>query len=162
VVAVGTVRHGLSAAARPGVATTWRLRASDQIGNVATAAVTRTPVIASDGASLRTGLWRTVAGSAYLGGAGQVSAARNSSMTWSFTGWSAAIAASRTPASGRIQVFVDGQPAGTVDLRSATVRHRQAVWARYFGDGARHVIRIVVEGTPGRPGVLLDGLVHLY
>jgi hypothetical protein len=161
-ISLGTVGHGRSATARAGVPTEWRLRASDQTGNVATAAVTRTPVVASDAASLRTGRWRTVAGRAYLGRTAQVSTARNSSMTWSFTGWSASIAASRTPSSGRILVIVDGEPAGTVDLRSATALHRQAVWARYFGDGARHVIRIVVEGTPGRPGVLLDGLVHLY
>ena len=60
-----------------------------------------------------------------------------------------------------MQISVDGQDAGTVDLRSDRNAIRQAVWSRSWGDAAEHTIAVRVEGTAGRPGVVLDGLVYL-
>jgi hypothetical protein len=82
-------------------------------------------------------------------------------MSWTFTGRSAALAASRTGVSGRVTVVVDGSPAGTIDLRSATAQNRQAVWVRNWGASGTHTVKVVVQGTSGRPGAVLDGLVVL-
>ena len=55
-----------------------------------------------------------------------------------------------------------GRPAaGHVDLRAASTLHRRAVWAQNWGDSGRHTVKVVVAGTAGRPGVVLDGLVVL-
>ena len=63
--------------------------------------------------------------------------------------------------SGRLRIPVDGEDAGVVDLRSDRTVYRQAVWSRYWGGAAEHTVSVRVEGTAGRPGVVLDGLVYL-
>jgi hypothetical protein len=60
-----------------------------------------------------------------------------------------------------VRVFVDDEPAGVVDLRSPDTLHRRAVWTRSWGSSERHTVRIEVEGTAGRPGVIADGLAYL-
>ncbi len=64
---------------------------------------------------------------AYLSGGALRSTARGASMSWRFSGRSAALAACRTAVSGVMSVFVDGAAAGTIDLRAAVTRNRQAV-----------------------------------
>jgi hypothetical protein len=145
----------------PSRETTLGLRATDLAGNARSAAVTRTPVLADEDAAERSGSWHTLSSPRHLGGTAVRSTAAGASLTWSFTGRAAALAVSRTAASGRVRVFVDGAPAGLVDLRAPRTRHRRAVWTRSWSDSARHTVRIEVEGTAGRPGVISDGLVYL-
>jgi N-acetylmuramoyl-L-alanine amidase len=149
------------ATAAPGVPTTWGLRATDRAGNTSTAASVRTVAVVSEAAAARTGPWVPLASPSFLGGAALRGAAAGSTLTWTFTGRSAALAVSRSPASGRIRIAVDGRPAGVLDLRAPTLVHRQAVWARYFGLVGRHTVQVEVEGTAGRPTVVSDGLVYL-
>jgi hypothetical protein len=158
---LGVTATGWNGVARPGASTTWSLRAADRAGNATTASVTRTPVVVSEAATTRTGPWTALRNSAYLSGGALRSTARGASMSWTFTGRSAALAASRTGVSGTATVYVDGAAAGTIDLRSAGTRNRQAVWARNWGASGTHTVKVVVTGTAGRPGVVLDGLVVL-
>ncbi len=81
-------------------------------------------------------------------------------MTWRFIGRSAALAAGRTAVSGWCP-FLDGAAAGTIGLRSAVPRNRQAVWAKNLGASGTHTVKVVVAGAARRPGVVLDGLVVL-
>jgi hypothetical protein len=150
-----------STTARPATATTWGLRAVDRTGNAATAAVTGTPVVMAEAAATRTGAWGHRRSTGYLGGAALYGAAAGASLNWTFTGRSASLAFTRSARSGRVQVFVDGASAGTLDLRTATTQHRRAVWARSWASSGAHTVRVVVQGTAGRPGVLADGLVYL-
>ncbi|GAB1693311.1 hypothetical protein KRM28CT15_51140 [Krasilnikovia sp. M28-CT-15] len=161
VVALGTTAHAWASTAAPARPTTWSLRASDRAGNARTASVTRTPLLLTERVTTRTGRWGTVTGPGYLGGSTLRSITAGSTMTWTFTGLSASLAATRSPSSGRVRVYVDGRNAGLVDLRSATTRTRMAVWARSWSASATHTVRVVVEGTARRPGVALDGLVLL-
>ncbi|MEU7904408.1 N-acetylmuramoyl-L-alanine amidase [Actinoplanes sp. NPDC049118] len=158
---LGTGATTWAGTVRPGVETTYGLRATDRAGNVRSVAVARTPVIVAEARAERTGAWRALGGRAYLGGSALRSTAANSSLSWSFTGRSASLAVSRTAASGRVQVFVDGRPAGMIDLRSPRTLNRRAVWTRSWNDSERHTVKIRVEGTGGRPGVIADGLVYL-
>lgn len=146
---------------RPEVATGYGLRATDRAGNASAVTAQRTASITAETLGERTGSWSTVTGPAYLGGQALRSTAAESSLSWTFTGRSAALAVSRTAVSGRVQVFVDDEPAGVIDLRSPETLHRRAVWTRAWPASGQHTVRIVVEGTAGRPGVVADGLVYL-
>ncbi|HEX9999640.1 MAG TPA: N-acetylmuramoyl-L-alanine amidase, partial [Actinoplanes sp.] len=158
---LGATAHGRNGSVAPGRPATFTLRATDRAGNAASASVTRTPVVVSEAATQRTGVWRVLRGSSYLGGVGLGASAAGATATWSFTGRSAALAVSRGALSGRIRIWVDGNDHGVVDLRSANTLDRQAIWARSWSTSAEHTVRVQVEGTTGRPGVVLDGLVYL-
>jgi hypothetical protein len=158
---LGTITHNWDGVAGPGHPTTFSVRATDRAGNSRTASTTRTPVVLSEGTAARTGRWAPMRSTAFLSGTAMYSTTAGSSMSWTFTGSSVALAASRTAASGRVKVYLDGSYAGTLQLRTARTQNRQALWGRAFGAPARHTVKFVVEGTAGRPGVVLDGLVYL-
>ncbi|MDW4910176.1 peptidoglycan recognition protein [Streptomyces sp. ADMS] len=146
---------------KSGAATTWRMTAYDQAGNARAASVAGTPVILQETSATRTGTWTTKSSTSYLGGKSYSSSAKNASLTWTFTGRSAALAVSRASTSGQITVFVDGVKAATVDLKSATTKYRDAIWTKSWSASAKHTVKIVVVGTSGRPTVTTDGLVYL-
>jgi hypothetical protein len=153
---LGTTAQSWPGFARPGVATTWTVRAADRAGNARDASVTRTPVVVSETTASRSGTWRTIRNPAYLSGSALHSTTAGSSLSWTVTGRSMALAASRGHTSGKVTIYVDGASAGTLDLRSATTVHRQAIWARNWGPTDQHTVRVVVSGS-----VVLDGLVVL-
>ena len=147
--------------AAAGAATTWTLRATDRAGNATSASVTRTPVVVAESAAARTGSWRTLRSPAYLGGRSMISVTAGGSMTYSVTGRAAQLAVSQTRGSGRLRIYVDGRYAGIVDLRSVATVHRMAAWAINWPNAGSHTLRFALEGTRGRPGVIMDGLVVL-
>ncbi|WP_231157804.1 MULTISPECIES: peptidoglycan recognition protein [unclassified Streptomyces] len=147
--------------AKPGTAATWSMRAYDYAGNHRDTSATYTPVILRESAATRTGSWSARTSSSYLGGASYSSASKGASLTWTFTGRSAAWVVSRASSSGQAYVYVDGVKAATVDLRSATTSYRQAIWTKSWSANARHTVKIVVVGTSGRPTVTTDGLVYI-
>ncbi len=149
----GTVRFN--------TATVYGLRATDRAGNVRSVATTRTAALLSDGSATRTGAWRTATGTAYLGGQALRATTAGASLSWTFTGRSAALAVTRTAISGEARILVDGEPAGMIDLRATETLHRRAVWTRSWTSTGRHTVTLVVEGTKGRPGVISDGLVYV-
>ena len=153
-----TARNGTI---KPAVPTTFGLRATDRAGNSVNASVTRTPVVLSEALARRTGIWRTLRDQAYLGGVALGATAAGSTATWTFTGRSAALAVGRGALSGRARIWVDDADQGIVDLGSPATSYRQAVWSHYWSGAGEHTVRVRVEGTPGRPGVILDGLVYL-
>ena len=147
--------------AAPGVATTWSVRALDWAGNSTDASVTRTPVVLTEADAVRTGSWRTLSHPAFLGGQAAISTTAGSRLSWTFTGSSAQLAVATTPTSGRLRIYLDGQDAGLIDLRSATVAVRYAVIAPTWAGGGSHTLAVSAEGTAGRPSVIIDGLVRL-
>jgi hypothetical protein len=158
---LATTATAWAGSVRPSRETTYRLRATDRAGNARSVAVTRTPVVVAAARARRTGIWRTLRGPAYLGGAALRGTAANAALSWSFTGRSASLAVTRTAVSGRARVVVDGRPAGVIDLHAPKTLHRRAVWTRSWSSSGRHTVRIEVEGTSGRPGIISDGLVYL-
>jgi hypothetical protein len=109
----------------------------------------------------RSGSWRTLSDPAYLGGRAVISTTAGSRLTWTFDGPSAQLAVARTPTSGRLHVYLDGQDAGFVDLRSPSVDFRYAVIAPSWAGNGPHTLAVTAEGTDGRPSVIIDGLVRL-
>ncbi len=150
-----------SRTARPGTASTWSMRAYDYAGNYRDAAATYTPVILQESAAVRTGTWSTRSSTGYLGGRSYSSASKGASLSWTFTGRSAAWVVSRASSSGQAYVYVDGVKAATVDLRSTATSYRQAIWTKTWTANAKHTVKIVVVGTSGRPTITTDGLVYI-
>ncbi|MFF7362745.1 N-acetylmuramoyl-L-alanine amidase [Streptomyces sp. NPDC008125] len=152
---------GAAQTAKPGVATTWKMTAYDRAGNTAAASVAGTPVILQETSTTRTGTWTAKSSSSYLGGKSYSSSAKNASMTWTFTGRSAALVVSRASTSGQVYVYVDGRKTATVDLKSSTTKYRDAIWTTTWSTAAKHTVKLVVVGTSGRPAITTDGLVYL-
>ncbi|MFH9855484.1 peptidoglycan recognition protein [Streptomyces althioticus] len=147
--------------AKPGVASAWSMRAYDYASNHRDTAATYTPVILRESAAVRTGTWSTRSSTSYLGGKSYSSASKGASLSWTFTGRSAAWVVSRASSSGQAYVYVDGVKAATVDLRSSATSYRQAIWTKTWTANARHTVKIVVVGTSGRPTVTTDALVYI-
>jgi hypothetical protein len=160
-VRLGITAHSRDGAVRPAIPATFALRATDRAGNSVDASVTRTPIVLSEAVAQRRGTWRTLRDPRYLGGIALGSTTAGSAATWTFTGRSAALAVGRGALSGRVHLWVDGDDAGVVDLGNPRTVYRQAVWSRYWSGAGEHTISVRVEGTAGRPGAILDGLVYL-
>ncbi|MEU1091440.1 N-acetylmuramoyl-L-alanine amidase [Streptomyces sp. NPDC005576] len=146
---------------KSGTSTTWSLSAYDQAGNTSAASVAATSTILQETSASRTGTWTTKASGSYLGGKSYSSSSKNASLTWKFTGRSAAWVVSRAGTSGQAYVYVDGVKTSTVDLKSTTTKYRDVQWTKTWPTSGTHTIKIVVVGTSGRPAITTDGLVYL-
>ncbi|MGW6287991.1 peptidoglycan recognition protein family protein [Streptomyces sp. NPDC055107] len=157
----GPTTGSASHTAKPAKATAWKMTAYDHAGNTAAASVSGTPVILQESAAKKGGKWTTKSSGSYLGGKSYSSSTKGASLTWTFTGRSAAWVVSRAATSGQAYVYVDGKKAATVDLKSSATKYRQAIWTKSWSTGAKHTVKIVVVGTKGRPALTTDGLVYL-
>ncbi|WP_097924908.1 peptidoglycan recognition protein [Streptomyces sp. wa1063] len=157
----GPTTVSASHTAKPAKATAWKMTAYDRAGNTAAASVTGTPVILQESAAKKGGKWTTKSSGSYLGGRSYSSSTKGASLTWTFTGRSAAWVVSRAATSGQAYVYVDGKKAATVDLKSSATKYRQAIWTKSWSSSAKHTVKIVVVGTKGRPALTTDGLVYL-
>ncbi|GAA3478326.1 hypothetical protein GCM10018966_028560 [Streptomyces yanii] len=157
----GPTTTSASHTAKSGVATTWSMKAYDLAGNTAAASVSGTPVILQETSATKTGTWTTKSSSSYLGGKSYSSSSKGASLSWTFTGRSAAWVVSRATTSGQAYVYVDGTKVATVDLKSSTTKYRDALWTKSWSTSAKHTVKIVVVATSGRPTITTDGLVYL-
>ncbi|WP_307127183.1 N-acetylmuramoyl-L-alanine amidase [Streptomyces sp. B1I3] len=144
-----------------GTATSWSMTAYDQAGNTATASVPATPVLLQETSATRAGTWTTKTSSSYLGGKSYSSSSKNASLSWKFTGRSAAWVVSRASSSGQAYVYVDGVKAATLDLKSTTTKYRDVQWTKSWSTTGSHTVKIVVVATSGRPTITTDGLVYV-
>ncbi|MFE4612047.1 N-acetylmuramoyl-L-alanine amidase [Streptomyces niveus] len=157
----GPTTYSAAHTVKSGAASIWNMTAYDQAGNSTSASVSVTPAILQETSATKSGSWTTKSSSNYLGGKSFSSSSKNASLTWTFTGKSAAWVVSRAGTSGQAYVYVDGVKAATVDLKSATTKYRDAIWTKTWTASAKHTIKVVVVGTTGRPAVTTDGLVYL-
>ncbi|MFF9316710.1 N-acetylmuramoyl-L-alanine amidase [Streptomyces sp. NPDC014735] len=157
----GPTTTSASHTAKSGAATAWPMTAYDWAGNTATASVSGTPVILQESSGQKTGTWTTKSSTSYLGGKSYSSSSKGASLSWTFTGRSAALVVSRAATSGQVYVYVDGVKTSTVDLKSSSTKYRDALWTKTWSGSAKHTVKIVVVGTSGRPAVTTDGLVYL-
>ncbi|WP_198547387.1 peptidoglycan recognition protein family protein [Streptomyces jeddahensis] len=157
----GPTTTSSSRTAKSGTATTWSMRAYDYAGNYRTSSPSYTPVILQETAATKSGSWTTRSSTSYLGGKSYSSGSKGASLTWTFTGRSAAWVVSRASSSGQAYVYVDGTRVTTVDLKSSSTLYRQAIWTKTWSSSAKHTIKIVVVGTSGRPTITTDGLVYI-
>ncbi|MFF2526550.1 peptidoglycan recognition protein family protein [Streptomyces liangshanensis] len=147
--------------AKSGAATNWSLTAHDQAGNTTTATTSATPVILQETAATKTGTWTAKSSPGYLGGKSLTSSTKNASLTWTFTGRSAAWIVSRSSTSGQATVYVDGVKTATVDLKTTGTKYRDAIWTKTWPTSTKHTIKITVTATTTRPTITTDGLTYL-
>ncbi|MFF3731459.1 N-acetylmuramoyl-L-alanine amidase [Streptomyces sp. NPDC002476] len=157
----GPTTTSASHTAKSGAATSWPMTAYDWAGNTAAASVSGTPVILQESSGQKTGTWTTKSSTSYLGGKSYSSSSKGASLSWTFTGRSAALVVSRAATSGQVHVYVDGLKTSTVDLKSSSTKYRDALWTKTWSGSAKHTVKIVVVGTSGRPAITTDGLVYL-
>ncbi|MEU9848926.1 N-acetylmuramoyl-L-alanine amidase [Streptomyces sp. NPDC047985] len=157
----GPTTTSASHTAKSGVATAWPMTAYDVAGNTAAASVSGTPVILQESSGTKSGTWTTKSSTSYLGGKSYSSSSKGASLSWTFTGRSAALVVSRAATSGQVYVYVDGVKVSTTDLKSSTTKYRDALWTKTWSSSAKHTVKIVVVGTSGRPTITTDGLVYL-
>ncbi len=139
----------------------WTLVARDEAGNTATRVRDVAVAVVPEGSAQRTGTWTTVADSRHHGGTALRATAAGVSMSHTFTGTSVAWVAHRSSTSGRAVVYVDGAKVTTLDLGATSASYSQVVWNRSWPTSGTHTVRVVVEGTAGRPGVTSDGFVSV-
>ncbi|MFJ7159537.1 N-acetylmuramoyl-L-alanine amidase [Streptomyces sp. NPDC101118] len=147
--------------AAPGVTTAFTMTAYDQAGNTATASGTAAPAVVQETAAVRSGTWAARSSSSYLGGGSLSTSSANASLSWTFTGRSVAWVVSRASGSGQAYVYLDGTKVATVDLKSDTVKYRDAIFTKSWTTAGTHTLKVVNAGTAGRPTVTTDGVVHL-
>lgn len=157
----GPTTTGSSRTAKSGTASTWSMKAYDVAGNTRTSSPSFTPMIVQETSATRSGSWTARSSTGYLGGKSYSSGSKGASLTWTFTGRSAAWVVSRASTSGQAYVYVDGIKVATVDLKSSTTKYRQAIWTKSWSGSAQHKVKIVVVGTSGRPTITTDGLVYI-
>ncbi len=124
----------------------FRLRATDGAGNhsgweVGDELLLRDAQGASTVDFTRT--WSTQNGSSFYDGSTRY-AGRLATATHSFTGKQVAWVASRGPNRGQAKVFIDGTLVETVDLYSATTKHRRVVFLQKWSTIGAHTIKIKV------------------
>ncbi|HKG50300.1 MAG TPA: hypothetical protein VKB14_07670 [Actinomycetales bacterium] len=150
--------RSLALTQRPGTTVSRKLTAKDAAGNSRTATWrTKVRLISERKSTRYAGPWAVQRGQGGLGGQALRSRSRGASATLTTTGRDIGLVAFTGPTQGRVRVYVDGRRAGTVDLRTMDKSTRHVVWTHAFSRNGRHTVRLVVEGTAGRPWVSLDG-----
>ena len=139
----------------------FRVRATDKYGNVGywDTGPTFTPKAVSDpNASIAySGSWTSLLDAAALGGVIHTATAAGASARLDFVGRDVAWVAERGPGKGKAKVYVDGVLQTTIDLLAGVKTPRAIVYRVHWSTSGSHRIRIVVEGTVGRPTVTFDG-----
>jgi hypothetical protein len=80
---------------------------------------------------------------------------------FTFTGRDIALVAPKFPSGGRAEVFCDGTSVGFANLYAATTTALNTVFWCRFTDSTRHTMKVVVEGTSGRPWFDIDAFAVL-
>lgn len=156
--------------------TRWQLDARDAAGNTSTAYVGggRMRLTQEDGRANTTstyavspavayaGTWSTSKCTCWSAGTARKTTAAGASVTATVPVAAGnvvhlALVMSQAPDRGRAEVYVDGVLSTTIDTGSATKRNRVIVWDKALGQGT-HSVKVVNEGTAGRPRIDLDAL----
>lgn len=149
----------------PGHTYRFRVRATDKAGNVGAwrYGPSFRPRVTQETSShiVYRRTWSALTEPTASGGGLRQTISPLATATYAFTGRDVAWVAPRGPGLGRARVFVDGLLVRTIDLLAATDAPRRIVFRRHWAAAASHTIRIVAEGTAGRPLVDLDAFVVL-
>jgi len=103
-----------------------------------------------------TGPWSSASASAYSDGRVRYATRRGATMSMEFHGRAIAVRAAIGPTRGQVDVIVDGQAAGRVDLGASRFGGSVVVFEEAWPGDGDHQIRLRVVGTSGRPFVAID------
>jgi len=159
----------------PGSAREWRyalaigstyyfaVRARDGAGNwnVSSIAGPFTVAVTDDSSFTLGGGWSRYTWNAAYGGTEMSTSTAGDTVSFSFTGRDVAAIGPLFAGAGRAQVVCDGSPIATVDAGQAAPTPRGVLaWCR-FETAGQHTIKLVVEGTAGRPRIDVDAFAVL-
>ena len=141
----------------------FRIRAVDKYGNIGSwdYGARFMPRLFSDTTLSYTSNWTIEADATALDGALHTASAIAAWAKFTFKGRDVAWIAEKGPGKGRAKVYIDGRLRTTIDLAAAVDAPRQIVFHAHWSTAASHVVRIVVEGTVGRPIAVVDGFTIL-
>lgn len=107
------------------------------------------------------GTWTSITTTSAYGGRLRYARATGARATLTFTGRSVAWVSTRAPSRGYAKVYVNGVYTARINLAAASTTYRRVVWSRNWSTAATRTVRIVVEGTSGRPRVDVDAFLVL-
>lgn len=143
----------------------FRVRATDKAGNVGSwdYGPTFKPTRRGDASSTirYSASWRSVADPTAIGNAIHETGRAGAAARLTFTGRDIAWIAERGPGHGKAKVYIDGTYIATVDLEAGTAQPARLVFRRHWSTVGTHTIRIVGNGTTGRPIISVDGFAIL-
>jgi hypothetical protein len=137
--------------------------AKDGAGNWSSYSYTGTiaPSIVDDTAFTVNSPWTRYNLTGTFGGSYIATASAGAYVQKTFTGREAALVAPKFSTAGRATVYCDGISIGLVDLYSASTAPGQAVASCRFSQSGQHTIKVVNEGTSGRPWLGFDAFAIL-
>jgi subtilisin family serine protease/alpha-tubulin suppressor-like RCC1 family protein len=143
----------------------FRVRAVDLAGNAglwATGPVLTRSFVQQNAMGVTfAGGWTTVTAMAYSGGSARYASAAGAAASYTFTGRSVALVTTLAPSRGRVRIYVNGTLVTTLDCSSAGTTYQVVAWQRTYSATVTRTVRLVVEGTAGRPRVDLDAFAIL-
>ena len=143
----------------------FHARAIDAAGNTGdwVAGPALSPRLVQNGSTSVTygGTWTGATSTSYSGGSVKYAKAAGASVKYTFTGRSVAFVTTRTPARGKVKIYVDGVYIKTVDTVASTTQYRYLAYSKTWAAAGSHTIKLVVVGTAGRPRVDFDAFAVL-
>lgn len=136
----------------PGSAYSFRLRASDTLGNVSawvsSASATLSLAQESSASVLYGGTWRSGSVSGASGGKVRYAGAAGRHARLTFNGTSAAFVTTRAPGRGIAEIWLDGSFVQSVDLYAAVAQKQAVVWSTGSPlTAGAHTIEVRTTGT---------------
>lgn len=111
------------------------------------------------------GTWHRSGSQWSSGGTARYSTTRGSTVTFTFTGRAVGVVGVMQPTRGRVRAYVDGIYVRRIDFgklpANARWGSRTIRWCKVWPETGTHTLKLVVEGTPGRHRVDIDGFVIL-
>ena len=147
-----------------GIRYQFAVRAQDRAGNWSDYQYSQllTPSVSDDTIfSLAGSAWSRVSWPASFGGTTMTASSAGTPVTFSFTGRDVAYVGPKFSTAGRVRVYCDGYDMGLRDLYSATMTTQNVVSGCRFSASGAHTMKLVVEGTSGRPRVDVDAFAVL-
>jgi hypothetical protein len=142
---------------------TYAVRAKDAAGNWSTYSYSAplTPSLSDDKSFTVSSPWARYNLADTIGGTYIASSKSGSYVQKTFTGRGIGLVAPTFSTGGRATLYCDGTSYGLVDLYSSTTVGRKVMaWCR-FPQGGQHTMKLVAEGTSGRPWLAMDAFVTL-
>ena len=149
----------------PGHSYKFRVRATDQAGNVGgwqPGSTLRLSAVQEKNAKITySGTWSRSTSAGSWGGASKFSTNTGATATLRFTGKLVAWVSATGPTSGQARVYLDGHLVQTIDLWASSQVTAHVVFQHSWSGSAPHKIRIEVVGTVGHKRVDVDGFIFL-
>jgi subtilisin family serine protease len=140
-----------------------RIRARDAAGNWSgwVESGTLSPGLSQDTSPslVRSTGWARSRSTSMSGGTSLYATRRGVSMTRTFTGRAIALVAPKGPQRGRAYIYIDGVRVTRISLYRSTRLNRVIVYTRTWSNSGPHSLKVVHEGTKGRPRFDVDAFV---